>query len=94
MLHPRESTMQRIQVGLIGLVVVLLFVSVANMASDKAIDSALPSSGGGVTGTEIASEPKAKPEQPLAELGVVGPIGQNSSDANAKAAAKIRPVGQ
>jgi hypothetical protein len=69
MIHPRESTLQRIQVGLIGLVIVLLFVSVADMALDKAIDSTPPASGGGVTGTEIASEPKQNAGQPLAELG-------------------------
>lgn len=71
MLHPRQSALQRIQVGLIGLVVVLLFVSLANMALDRAV--AVPSTGpggGGITGTEIATEAKDARNAPLAELGV------------------------
>jgi hypothetical protein len=91
MMHPRESTLQRIQVGLIGLVIVLLFVSVANMALDKAIDNAPSASGGGVTGTEIASEPKEKAGQPLAELGGVVPATDNAA---AKAPAKPNANGQ
>ena len=35
MVEQRQSAMQRIQVGLIGLVVVLLFVSLANMVLDR-----------------------------------------------------------
>jgi hypothetical protein len=72
MIHPTQSALQRIQVGLIGLVVVLLFVSLANMALDRAVD--VPSKGpggGGITGTEIATEAKGTPNAPLAELGVV-----------------------
>jgi hypothetical protein len=71
MVHPRQSALQRIQVGLIGLVVVLLFVSLANMVLDQVVD--VPSkgpSGGGITGTEIATEAKGTPNAPLAELGV------------------------
>jgi hypothetical protein len=82
MMHPRESTLQRIQVGLIGLVIVLLFVSIANMALDKAIDNAPQASGGGVTGTEIASEPK---NQPLVELGAAATLPANGgNNASAK----------
>jgi hypothetical protein len=88
MIHPRESTLQRIQVGLIGLVIVLLFVSIANMALDKAIDNAPTTSGGGVTGTEIASEPK---NQPLAELGGAAVLPAN---ATTKAPAKPSPAAQ
>ncbi len=91
MMHPRESTLQRIQVGLIGLVIVLLFVSVADMALDKAIDSTPRASGGGVTGTEIASEPKETAGQPLAELGGAAAIETNQS---AKAPAKPNSAGQ
>lgn len=77
MVHPRQSALQRIQVGLIGLVVVLLFVSLANMALDQVVD--VPSkgpSGGGITGTEIATEVKGTPNAPLAELGVTPVAGE------------------
>jgi hypothetical protein len=66
--EPRQSALQRIQVGLIGLVVVLLFVSLANMVLDRVVDaptvSELPGQNGLIAGTE------AVPDEPLAELGV------------------------
>jgi hypothetical protein len=66
MTHPRQSALQRIQVGLIGLVVVLLFVSLANMALERAVDAPnVAIGGGGVTGTEIATEAKNTPNAPL-----------------------------
>ncbi len=68
MVEPRQSALQRIQVGLIGLVVVLLFVSLANMVLDRVVDaptvSELPGQVGLTAGT------KAVPDEPLAELGV------------------------
>jgi hypothetical protein len=71
MIHPRQSALQRIQVGLIGLVVVLLFVSLANMALERAVDAHnVAIGGGGITGTEIATEAKNTPNAPLSELGV------------------------
>ncbi len=78
--HPRQSALQRIQVGLIGLVVVLLFVSIANMALEKAgfIQGSTPS-GGGITGTEIATEAKAAPTTPLTELGVTPVVGGSAT---------------
>ena len=63
--EPRQSAMQRIQVGLVGLVVVLLFVSLANMVLDRVTGGSSASEAPGVTepGSEI-------PDEPLAELGV------------------------
>lgn len=83
--HPRQSALQRIQVGLIGLVVVLLFVSIANMALEKAgISQGSAPSGGGITGTEIATEAKKAPNAPLAELGVT-PVVAGSAKTDVKA---------
>ena len=65
MVEPRQSAMQRIQVGLIGLVVVLLFVSLANMVLDRVTGG--PSVSGVAGMTENTSE---VPDEPLAELGV------------------------
>ena len=66
--EPRQSALQRIQVGLIGLVVVLLFVSLANMVLDRVVDaptvSEVPGQGG------LTSDAEAVPDEPLAELGV------------------------
>jgi hypothetical protein len=64
MVEPRQSAMQRIQVGLIGLVVVLLFVSLANMVLDRVNDG--PDAGA----TTAAADKEPMPDEPLAELGV------------------------
>lgn len=68
MVEPRQSALQRIQVGVIGLVVVLLFVSLANMVLDRVKsgpDSASTPNSGVIAGSETAP-----PDEPLAELGV------------------------
>ncbi len=65
MVEPRQSAMQRIQVGLIGLVVVLLFVSLANMVLDRVTGGPSVSEAPGLT--ENKSE---VPDEPLAKLGV------------------------
>ena len=65
MVEPRQSAMQRIQVGLVGLVVVLLFVSLANMVLDRVTGAPSASEAPGMT------ENKAEvTDEPLAELGV------------------------
>jgi hypothetical protein len=68
MVEQRQSAMQRIQVGIIGLVVVLLFVSLANMVLDRVTGgqstSELPNS------EVVAAEQDKLPDEPLAELGV------------------------
>ncbi len=78
MVEPRQSATQRIQVGVIGLVVVLLFVSLANMVLDRvtggAPKSAQPDS------SALAEE--AMPDEPLAELGVT-PVKQDDEETKA-----------
>lgn len=65
MVEPRQSAMQRIQVGVVGLVVVLLFVSLANMVLDRVTGGPSLTEASGSVGdkTEV-------PDEPLAELGV------------------------
>lgn len=66
MARSNDSAIQRLQVGLVGLVVVLLFVSVASMILDGADDpakTAAAQAAGGENG-------KATGEEPLVELGV------------------------
>ncbi|WP_373475525.1 hypothetical protein [Sphingorhabdus sp.] len=67
MVEPRQSAMQRIQVGVIGLVVVLLFVSLANMVLDR-VQTGPDAVAAGNAKAEI--DPLAPPDEPLAELGV------------------------
>jgi hypothetical protein len=76
MVEQRQSAMQRIQVGIIGLVVVLLFVSLANMVLDRV-------TGGADTAAMPESDPAvADKDEPLAELGVT-PVAKEDSGANA-----------
>ena len=68
MVEQRQSAVQRIQVGVIGLVVVLLFVTLANMVLDRVSSG---SQGAGTPGAApIATGGEATPDEPLAELGV------------------------
>lgn len=67
MVEQRQSAMQRIQVGVIGLVVVLLFVTLASMVLDRVSEGP---QGGGMTGTMPTSGENSTPDEPLAELGV------------------------
>lgn len=70
----RQDTMQRIQVGIVGLVAVLLLVSIANFvlqrASDEqtAIEEIQAEAQSGAP--ELAQEDEAAPSEPLAELGI------------------------
>jgi hypothetical protein len=77
MVEPRQSAMQRVQVGVIGLVVVLLFVSLANMVIDRVSgpDVATPQATASGTGEPM-------PDEPLAELGVT-PIAKDDEKAKA-----------
>lgn len=78
MVEPRQSATQRIQVGIIGLVVVLLFVSLANMVLDRV------TGGPGKTAQpdNAALTDEAMPDEPLAELGVT-PVKQDDEETKA-----------
>lgn len=74
----RQDTIQRIQVGVVGLVAVLLLVSVANFVLQRASDeqSAIEEIQDEATGgarelvKDIAPAPAPAPAEPLAELGI------------------------
>lgn len=85
MAESRQSTMQRLQVGLVGLVVVLLLVSLANMALDRATDKPAVSGTESVSAVTDASKEAEAPAEPMAELGVA-PVSKDS-DAKAEAGA-------
>lgn len=78
----RESALQRIQVGVIGLVVVLLFVSLASMVNERAFDEGDPLAD---NITQQKPEEEEVQNEPLAELGVA-PVEDPEEVAEAKAA--------
>lgn len=92
MVEPRQSGMQRIQVGLVGLVVVLLFVSLANMMLDRVAGG--PSVG---EAPDVAQGQPAMPDEPLAELGVTPVASEETAPEESPASVSNtgqRPAGQ
>jgi hypothetical protein len=89
MVRNTDSAIQRLQVGLVGLLVVLLFVSIANMLSSGA-------EGGGKSATAGASQNeadggKAVAEEPLGELGVTPVVAEQPDKQPAKAPPPAAP---
>lgn len=72
MARPVQSAVQRIQVGLLGLLTVLLFVSIANMILDRADGGLNTAPATSATGQPTEPQPK---DEPLAELGVTPSVG-------------------
>lgn len=77
MVEQKQSAVQRIQVGVIGLVVVLLFVTLANMVLDRVSSS--PQAGGVPGAAPTAPGGEATPDEPLAELGVT-PVAKDDTE--------------
>ena len=67
MVEPRQSAMQRIQVGVVGLVVVLLFVSLANMVLDR-VTGGQPATAVPDNGT-MSADGETVPDEPLRRIG-------------------------
>jgi hypothetical protein len=84
MVQKRESALQRIQVGVVGLVIVLLFVSLANMVIDRAFVGD-PSTDFGLS---KATPKDSAPDEPLAELGVA-PVVDPDKEAKSKQAGGV-----
>jgi hypothetical protein len=80
MARTTESAVQRLQVGLVGLLVVLLFVSLANMLMDRADSPETPAEQ-----AEAAKQggDDATPDQPPVEIGVT-PVMPEQADPKAK----------
>ncbi|MEH6701039.1 hypothetical protein [Parasphingorhabdus sp.] len=70
----RQDTMQRIQVGVVGLAAVLLLASVANFVIQRASDEQTVLQEMQAEGVDrsapIAGKVEEKPAEPLAELGI------------------------
>jgi hypothetical protein len=67
MARTNESAVQRIQVGVLGLLAVLLFVYIANLIVERAVSTSAPAPGANQQVGGKADTPK---DEPLAELGV------------------------
>ena len=90
----RQSALQRIQVGLIGLVVVLLFVSLANMVLDRVTDNPPVSETRGLSESgNVNLAPNEAPAEPLAELGVT-PVAQDEVSTNSNGSAPASQNGR
>ena len=63
-----SDTLRRIQVGIGGVVAVLLLIGLAQIIGDRTVDSA--ASKDAAKGNPIGGSEEAKAEQPLVELGV------------------------
>ncbi len=72
MARSNESAMQRLQVGLVGLLAVLIFVSIASMILNRAGGSAQSSAAAQAAATAASQNPDAKSssDDPFVELGV------------------------
>jgi hypothetical protein len=77
----RDSALQRIKIGVTGLVVVLLFVSLANMVNERVTDN----ESAAATATVQTGAEEKLPDEPLAELGLA-PVNGPKQKAKAKAA--------
>jgi hypothetical protein len=86
MAEQKQSAIQRIQVGLVGLVVVLLFVTLANMVLDRVSDG--PQAGGVPDAAQLTADKDATPDEPLAELGVTPVAKETDAERAAKDAAQ------
>lgn len=93
MLQGKDSAIQRIQVGLLGIVAVLLFVSLANVLLEQAANRDLVD--GGVSGASSNGRetPTKIADEPLAELGAA-PVVENDAAAEQKPAGKAGAAGK
>jgi hypothetical protein len=67
MARSNESAVQRIQVGVLGLLAVLVFVYIANLIVERAAPMSAPET---AANRQVGAEPDAPKDEPLAELGV------------------------
>ena len=86
MAEQKQSAIQRIQVGLVGLLVVLLFVTLANMVLDRVSDG--PQTGGIPDASPLIADKDKTPDEPLAELGVTPVAKETDAERAAKDATK------
>lgn len=82
MVRSNESAIQRIQVGVLGLLVVLVFVYIANFILDRVRSEGAAAE---AVGAPVAGEGSKPKDEPLAELGVT-PVVEEAPEAKQEAA--------
>jgi hypothetical protein len=87
MARPHESAVQRVQVGVLGLLAVLLFVYIANLILERVVpkQSASPD-----VARQVEAQPDKPKDEPLAELGVT-PVVEDTQEPQPKASAQPAP---
>mgnify|MGYP003384300629 CR=1 FL=1 len=92
MLQGKDSAIQRIQVGLLGIVAVLLFVSLASVVLERAAQGDLARGGGASLSPNNGGQSSPKvADEPLAELGAA-PVVENDAATQKKPAGKGKPA--
>jgi hypothetical protein len=87
MARSNESAVQRIQVGVLGLLAVLLFVYIANLIVERAGPMSAPAPG---TNRQVEAQADTPKDEPLAELGVT-PAVEETKDPQPPANAQPAP---
>jgi hypothetical protein len=75
MANPRQSAMQRIQVGTLGLVAVLILVTAANMVISRADSGTQNAENAQLPQDSAMTAPSS--QEPLAEIGVAAQVDAN-----------------
>lgn len=81
----RAESVQRLQIGSVGLAAMLLLVGLANVIMDRARESeaaAVPDA----TATEVSPEPEGNAQDPLVDMGVVPEVAPSETPAPAPTA--------
>lgn len=87
---PEHDSVRRLQIGIAGVLTVLLLVGMAGLISDRARENAVVDAGGETVVKLPGTETKAG-NAPLEELGVQ-PVSKDAKDINHVAGAKVPPT--
>lgn len=87
---PAHDTMRRLQIGIAGVLTVLLLVGMAGLISDRARENAVAEAGSETTVKLPGTENKAG-NAPLEELGVQ-PVSKDAKDQHAGPGVKVAPT--
>jgi hypothetical protein len=94
-MRTNHSAIQRIQVGFVGLLVVMLFVTLANMVFDRMTGSSRTADKAGATPqAPVAGATAPTQDEPLAELGVTPTVSNEPEAGTATGQPKMDGAGQ
>ena len=87
---PAHDTMRRLQIGIAGVLTVLLLVGMAGLISDRARENAVAEAGVETSGKLPGADSKAG-NAPLEELGVQ-PVSKDAKDQHPMTGVKVAPT--